>query len=82
MGSGRDVQNAFVWFLIGMGAGAALALLYAPYKGKEMRRMLSKTAEDTRDYLSEHAEELYEKGRDLVDEAAQIVEKGRKLART
>ncbi len=82
MGRGGDVQNAFVWFLIGMGAGAVLALLYAPYKGKEMRRMISKTAEDTRDYISEHAGEIYEKGRDLVEEAADIVEKGRKLARS
>lgn len=76
-----DGGNRLTWFLVGIGIGAVVALLYAPQKGKDTRRMISKRAEDARDYIEEHGSEIYERGRDLVEDASDLVERGRKLAR-
>ncbi len=81
MGFEDEGGSRLTWFLIGIGIGAVVALLYAPYKGKDARRILSKRAEDARDFLSEHGNDIYERGREIVDEAADLVERGRKLAR-
>ena len=77
----EDSGNRLTWFMIGIGVGAVVALLYAPYKGKDARRILTKRAEDARDFITEHGNEIYERGREIVDEAADLVERGRKLAR-
>lgn len=38
-----------IWFLVGLGAGTAAALLYAPQTGKKTRRELRKDIESTLD---------------------------------
>ncbi len=73
-------MKTFKWFLIGVGVGTALGLLYAPLKGKDTRRLISRSAEEAKDYISETSYELYEKGRDLVEDASELLEKGMKAA--
>jgi gas vesicle protein len=84
--------RAITWFLAGMGIGAVVALLYAPQSGKETRRMISRGAERSKDYLEDQAtrlrdrgKELYEKGRDVArevgEEASDLVDRGRKIVR-
>ena len=72
-----ESSGGFLWFLAGAAIGAAVAILYAPKSGKSTRDLLSqktqKTAERTRDF--------YQQGMQLVDEAAQLWERGRKLVR-
>ena len=88
-----DDVSGLVWFLAGMGVGAAVALLFAPKTGRATRKLLARTAERGRDQLSERAEELrergrelYERGRDLAQEvsgeAADLLERGRKIVRS
>ena len=84
----EDVRS-LVWFLAGVGVGAAVALLLAPQSGRETRQMLSRTAERGRDYLGERAEEfkergreLYERGREVAEDAADLLERGRKFVRS
>ncbi len=83
----EDVR-ALLWFVAGLGVGAGLALLFAPQAGRETRQMLARTAERSRDYLSERAEdlkergrELYDRGRDVAEDAADLLERGRKKVR-
>ena len=89
----EDDVKSLVWFLAGIGVGAAVALLFAPRTGHATRKMLARTAERSRDQLSERAEELrergrelYERGRDLAEEvgseAADLLERGRKIVRS
>ena len=84
----EDDVRSLVWFLAGIGVGAAAALLFAPQSGRETRQMLSRTAERGREYLGERAEELkergrdlYERGRDVAEDAAGLVDRGRKFVR-
>lgn len=81
MGFEDEGGNRLTWFLIGIGVGAVVALLYAPQKGKDTRRLITRRAEEARDFISEHGNEIYERGREIVDEASDLVERGRKLAR-
>jgi hypothetical protein len=87
-----DDLKAVVWFVAGVGVGAAVALLFAPQSGKETRKLIARTAEKSREYVGERAEHLRDKGRDLYErsrdlarevgeEAADLVDRGRKIVR-
>ncbi len=79
-------NNSLVWFVAGAAVGASIALLYAPQSGKETRRILKKKtkegraalAESSRD-LMDRGRELYEKGLRVADEAAEMIERGRRI---
>jgi gas vesicle protein len=75
-----------VWFIAGAAVGASIALLYAPQSGKETRRLIKKKTREGREALAESAgdlmdkgRELYEKGLRVADEAAEMIERGRRL---
>lgn len=64
----------WVAFSIGVAAGAAVALIYAPQSGVKTRRQIRRGLEDAGDYvrdtaetLSGHAERYAKRGRDIVD---------------
>ncbi len=50
--------------LIGLGAGALTALLFAPKSGKQMRKLLRRKYEDTVDTIQEQREAWMERGAD------------------
>ena len=61
--------DKFLYFLAGAGIGAVFALLFAPKSGRETRELLSKTANDGRDYVTSK----YSEGRQYVDETSKKV---------
>lgn len=61
------------FFLAGVGVGAAVALLFAPKSGRETRRLISRKAEDGRDFVAA-------KGRGLRRQAEDTLERGKELA--
>jgi gas vesicle protein len=70
-----DSSNGIVWFIAGLGIGAALGILYAPKSGRETRESLLSAADESRDAVRdrakqyrEQAEKWYEKGRDAVSQ--------------
>ncbi|MFI5087813.1 MAG: YtxH domain-containing protein [Terriglobales bacterium] len=72
--SDRD-GNGFLWFLTGLGIGAAIGVLYAPASGRETRETLATKAEEGRHRVVEQAQrareqanEWVEKGRDVVSQ--------------
>src|SRR5215467_8051601 len=56
--------DKILFFLAGAGIGAVLALLFAPKSGRETRELLARTANDSRDFITNKVTE----GRQLVDE--------------
>src|SRR5215475_9666069 len=56
--------DKFLFFVVGAGIGAVLALLFAPKSGRETRELIARTANDSRDFLTNKMTE----GRQLVDE--------------
>lgn len=55
------------YFLLGVGVGAAVGLLYAPNSGEETRRELRSRADEGRDYLRRRGNELRGQAEDLLD---------------
>jgi gas vesicle protein len=65
-----DNQQAFGWFLAGLGLGALVGILYAPKSGRETREDIVATAKDGTEYVRVRA-------REAVDQAGVIVERGK-----
>jgi gas vesicle protein len=61
------------FFLVGLGIGALVGLLYAPKSGDETRDYLSKKADEGRDYAQKKARELRERAEDLVERSKEIM---------
>jgi len=56
--------DKFLFFLAGASIGAVVALLFAPKSGRETRELLSRTATDSRDFITNKVTE----GRQLVED--------------
>lgn len=83
-----NVGTAITFLLMGVGAGALVALLFAPKSGKQMRRDLRRKYEDARETLDDWkeeakgvAEEAMERGAEIVDEVRDRVTPLTKAAR-
>lgn len=81
----RD-STKFMWFLAGAVVGATVAILYAPASGEKTRRAIGRTAvrgkealADTGRDLVDKGKEIYEKGRKVADDAADLLDRGKKL---
>lgn len=83
-----NVGSKVTYFLVGLGVGALVGVLFAPKSGEETREYLSKRAEDGREFaqkkareLRERADELIERGKDVAgrkrDSISAAVEAGR-----
>jgi gas vesicle protein len=55
--------------LVGLGAGALVALLLTPHTGRQTRKILRRRYEDTLENLTDRADELRERGSEWVDKA-------------
>jgi len=74
-------NNGILWFLAGLGVGAALGVLYAPKSGKETRAALRNAAEQGREAVVEGAQNLREKAGDIYSRSKEAVEQQREQLR-
>jgi gas vesicle protein len=59
------------FFLVGLGIGALVGILFAPKSGEETREYLSLKADEGREYAQRKARELRERAEDLVERSKQ-----------
>ena len=67
-----DDSNSFLWFLAGLGVGAAVGVLYAPRSGSETRETLRAKADEGREFVSQRARKAREQASDLVDKGREV----------
>jgi gas vesicle protein len=60
------------YFLVGLGVGAMLGILFAPKSGEETREFLAKKAEEGREFAQRKARELRERAGDLIDRGKEV----------
>ncbi len=83
-----NVGSKVTYFMVGLGIGALVGILFAPKSGDETREFLSKKADEGKEFaqkkareLRERADELIERGKDVAtkqkDAIAAAVEAGR-----
>ena len=72
-----SAKNVWIAFGLGVSAGAAVALLYAPQTGVRTRRQLRKSVNDGVDYLEDAADYLKQQAEQLSKEAQKTIKKTR-----
>lgn len=70
-------KGVWIAFSIGVAAGAAVALLYAPQSGVRTRRQLRKNIDEGVGYLEDAAEYLKEQAENLSSEAQKTIQRTR-----
>jgi gas vesicle protein len=77
----NQVGTAITFLLIGMGAGALIALLYAPKSGEDLRRDIRRKYKDAREAVEDLADEARDQVEDVLERGADWVEEVGKDAR-
>lgn len=69
-----DLSGTLTVFLIGVGVGAALGILFAPKSGEETREFLRENARKGMDQATAAGRKLRRQARDVVDDVADQLE--------
>src|ERR1700737_1092468 len=73
------VGSKVTYFLVGMGIGALVGILFAPKSGEDTREYLLNKADEGREYAQKKAQELRERADDLLERGKEIA-KGQKAS--
>lgn len=65
--------SKFAYFLAGLGFGALVALLFAPWSGQETRDLIGAKTDQGRDYVTAKSKEVREQAGQAVNKAKDLV---------
>jgi gas vesicle protein len=68
----ENVGSKVSFFLVGLGIGALVGILFAPKSGEETREYLASKADEGREYAQRKARELRERAEDLVERGKSV----------
>ena len=69
----NNVGSKVSFFLVGLGIGSLIGILFAPKSGEETRDYLSSKADEGRDYAQKKARELRERAEDLLERSKEVI---------
>lgn len=69
----ESVGSKVSFFMVGLGIGALVGILFAPKSGEETREYLSSKADEGREYAQKKARELRERAEDLIERSKEIM---------
>lgn len=75
MSDGNNAGSKASFFLVGLGIGAIVGILFAPKSGDETREYLAAKADEGRDYAQRKARELRERAEDLLERSKEIMDR-------
>lgn len=70
-----DDDKRIPYFLLGLGIGTALGILFAPSAGPETREFLLTKADDSKEYLKRKSVELKDNATEIVDRGKSAITK-------
>jgi gas vesicle protein len=83
---GNNGGSGFGWFLVGLGIGAALGVLYAPQAGTDTRETLAESARERAEFLKQKSREAAAQVNTYVDAGkdhfGDYVERGKQAVAT
>jgi gas vesicle protein len=68
-----NVGSKVSFFLVGLGIGALVGILFAPKSGEETREYLTSKADEGKEYAQKKARELRERAEDLLERSKEIM---------
>ena len=74
--------SGILWFLAGLGIGAALGILYAPKTGEETRQQILEAAEQGRDAVKERARQAREQAGTWADKGREYLNSQKEQVRS
>jgi len=72
-----NVGSKVTYFLVGLGVGALVGILFAPKSGEDTRDYLAKKADEGRDFAQRKAKELRERADDLIERSKDAANRGK-----
>ena len=72
-----NVGSKVTYFLVGLGVGALVGILFAPKSGEDTREYLGKKADEGRDFAQRKAKELRERADDLIERSKDAATRGK-----
>ena len=72
-----NVGSKVSYFLVGLGVGALMGVLFAPKSGEDTREYLSKRADEGRDFAQKKARELRDRADDLIERSKEVASRKR-----
>lgn len=74
----ENVGAKISYFIVGLGIGTLVGILFAPKSGEETRDFLAQKADEGREFAQKKARELRERAEDLIERSKEIInrEKG------
>ena len=72
-----NVSSKVTYFLVGLGVGALVGILFAPKSGEDTREYLAKKADEGRDFAQRKAKELRERADDLIERSKDAATRGK-----
>ena len=73
--SDNSTGSKVTFFLVGLGIGALVGVLFAPQSGEETRDYLAGKADEGREFAQRKARELKERAEDLVERGKGVVQR-------
>src|SRR3984957_19672537 len=68
-----NIGGKISYFIVGLGVGALIGILFAPKSGEETREYLTNKAEEGKEYAQRKARELRERAEDLIERSKEIM---------
>jgi gas vesicle protein len=68
----ENIGSKVSYFLVGLGVGALVGVLFAPKSGEDTREYLTKKADEGKDYAQRKARELRERADELVERSKDV----------
>jgi gas vesicle protein len=72
MSENNNVGSKVSFFLVGLGIGALVGILFAPKSGEETREYLAQKADEGREYAQRKARELRERADDILERGKSV----------
>jgi gas vesicle protein len=72
-----NVGSKVTYFLVGLGVGALVGILFAPKSGEDTREYLAQKADEGRDFAQRKAKELRERADDLIERSKDAAARGK-----
>jgi gas vesicle protein len=69
----ENTGSKISYFLIGLGIGSLVGILFAPKSGEETRQFLTSKADEGREYAQRKAQELRDRAEDLIARSKEIM---------
>ena len=67
-----NIGSRISYFMVGLGIGALIGILFAPKSGEETREYLAKKADEGKEYAQRKARELRERAEDLLERGKEV----------